>query len=115
MSMSKETSTPAPKEADEAITSASEHDVGSSKSVGWLRRLGGRNQNLNEVGKDYFQQSLQYDPAQLERDAVKVCRKLDFYVLPMVREALILLYCAGSPLVLILLIDDDDIHVELPR
>ncbi|KAL2839738.1 major facilitator superfamily domain-containing protein [Aspergillus pseudoustus] len=83
MSISKETDMPAPKEADEAVTSASEHYYGSSKSVSWLRRLGGKNQDLNEVGKDYFQQSLQYDPAQLERDAVKVCRKLDFYVLPM--------------------------------
>ncbi|KAL3439899.1 major facilitator superfamily domain-containing protein [Aspergillus insuetus] len=83
MSISKETGMPSPKEADEAVTSASEHGFGSSKSVVWLRRLGGRNQDLNEVGKDYFQQSLQYDPAQLERDAVKVRRKLDFYVLPM--------------------------------
>jgi hypothetical protein len=91
MSISKETGMPAPKEADEAVTSASEHGFGSSRSVSWLRRLGGRNQDLNEVGKDYFQQSLQYDPAQLERDAVKVRRKLDFYVLPMVRMSPILL------------------------
>ncbi|KAL4906381.1 hypothetical protein BDW74DRAFT_190114 [Aspergillus multicolor] len=39
--------------------------------------------DLNEVGRDYFQRALQYDEAQLERDAVKVRRKLDFYVLPL--------------------------------
>ncbi|KAL4867609.1 hypothetical protein BDV12DRAFT_186539 [Aspergillus spectabilis] len=39
------------------------------------------NMDLNEVGKEYYQQALQYDPAQLERDAVKVRRKLDFITL----------------------------------
>ncbi|KAL3477193.1 major facilitator superfamily domain-containing protein [Aspergillus californicus] len=74
---------PPSKEVDEAVTSASDHGVGSTKNVNWLYRLGGTSIDLNEVGKDYFQQSLQYDLAQLERDAAKVCRKLDFYVLPM--------------------------------
>lgn len=40
--------------------------------------------DLDELGRDVLQQSLQYDTAQLERDAVKVRRKLDFIVLPMV-------------------------------
>ncbi|KAL4951934.1 major facilitator superfamily domain-containing protein [Aspergillus filifer] len=83
MSVSNQKDTPASKEANEAITSASEDGIGSSRSVSWIHRFGGRKQDLNEVGKDYFQLSLQYDPAQLERDAVKVRRKLDFYVLPM--------------------------------
>lgn len=37
-----------------------------------------------DIGYDLFQQSQQYDTAQLEIDAVKVRRKLDFIVLPMV-------------------------------
>lgn len=37
-----------------------------------------------DIGLDLFQQSHQYDVAQLEIDAVKVRRKLDFIVLPMV-------------------------------
>ncbi|TVY82281.1 putative transporter [Lachnellula suecica] len=36
-----------------------------------------------DVGFDLFQQSHQYDPAQLELDAVKVRKKLDFILLPM--------------------------------
>lgn len=38
----------------------------------------------SDIGYDLFQESHQYDEAQLERDAVKVRRKLDFMVLPMV-------------------------------
>ena len=76
----------ASKEADEAVTSSSDHGVGSTRPVGWLERLGGQKIDLNELGKEYFQQSLQYDQAQLERDSVKVRRKLDFYVLPLVRS-----------------------------
>ena len=71
-------------EADEAVTSSSDHGYGSAKPAGWLDRLGPKQMDLNEVGKEYFQMSLQYDEAQLERDSAKVCRKLDFYVLPMV-------------------------------
>ncbi|GAD97578.1 major Facilitator Superfamily protein [Paecilomyces variotii No. 5] len=36
-----------------------------------------------DVARHYFELSLQYDQAQLEKDAVKVRRKLDFMVLPM--------------------------------
>ena len=40
--------------------------------------------DLNVLGKDMLQKALEYDEAQLERDAVKVRKKLDFLVLPMV-------------------------------
>ncbi|KAL7622222.1 hypothetical protein AAE478_007725 [Parahypoxylon ruwenzoriense] len=48
-----------------------------------VQRLLHRRNDLNELGKDMLQQSLQYDRAQLEADAVRVRRKLDFIVLPM--------------------------------
>lgn len=37
----------------------------------------------NEYGKELFEQALQYDEAQLKRDAVKVRRKIDFLILPL--------------------------------
>jgi hypothetical protein len=40
--------------------------------------------DLNVLGRDMLQKALEYDEAQLERDAVKVRKKLDFLVLPMV-------------------------------
>lgn len=49
-----------------------------------LQRLLHRQNDPNELGKHMLEQSLQYDQAQLEMDAVKVRRKLDFLVLPMV-------------------------------
>lgn len=39
-----------------------------------------------DIAFDLYEQSHQYDQAQLERDAIKVRRKLDFIVLPMVRR-----------------------------
>ncbi|KAH9219810.1 MFS allantoate transporter [Leptodontidium sp. 2 PMI_412] len=39
--------------------------------------------NFADIGYDLFQQSQQYDTTQLEIDSVKVRRKLDFIVLPM--------------------------------
>lgn len=105
----------AAKEADEAVTSSSDHGYGSTRSVRWLDRIKGQNIDLNEVGKEYFQQSLQYDEAQLERDSVKVCRKLDFYVLPMVRPHPFLQSNKTLAWLTIPVIDDDDLHVELPR
>ncbi|KAI0009221.1 MFS general substrate transporter [Xylariaceae sp. FL0662B] len=53
-----------------------------SKQNAILRLIHRRN-NLDELGRDMLQQSLQYDRAQLEADAVRVRRKLDFLVLPM--------------------------------
>ena len=66
------------KEADEPVILPPDHDVG------FLARLKGDGVDLNDVAKIYFQESLQYDQAQLERDSVKVRRKFDFIVLPMV-------------------------------
>ncbi|KAH8690122.1 MFS transporter [Talaromyces proteolyticus] len=71
------------KEADEAVVVSSDHDFGTSKPVGFLARLKGDRVDLNDVAKIYFQQSLQYDQSQLERDSIRVRRKLDFIVLPM--------------------------------
>ncbi|KAI0133913.1 MFS transporter [Xylariales sp. AK1849] len=48
-----------------------------------FQRVIHRKNDLNELGKEMLRQSLQYDQAQLERDAIKVRRKLDFLVLPM--------------------------------
>jgi hypothetical protein len=45
---------------------------------------GKRGRTDSDIGLDLYQESLQYDPAQLEKDAAKVKRKLDFIVLPMV-------------------------------
>lgn len=75
------------KEVDAPVTSASDHENGTSRSVGLISRLKGQRMDLNELGKAYFQQSLQYEEHQLERDSVKVRRKLDFYVLPLVRSS----------------------------
>ncbi|KAI1495497.1 MFS transporter [Biscogniauxia marginata] len=56
--------------------------VSSSKHNAFQRLLHRRN-DLDLLGKEMLQQSLQYDQAQLEADAIKVRRKLDFIVLPM--------------------------------
>jgi hypothetical protein len=39
----------------------------------------------DDLGRELFEQSLQYSSAQLELDSIKVQTKLDFIVLPMVR------------------------------
>ena len=70
--------------AEEAGTSSSDHGYGSSKAIGLVDRLKGNRIDLNELGREYFQRSLQYDEEQLKRDSVKVRRKLDFIVLPIV-------------------------------
>ncbi|KAI1380383.1 MFS general substrate transporter [Hypoxylon crocopeplum] len=48
-----------------------------------FQRIIHRRNDLNELGKEMLQQSLQYDQAQLEADAIKVRWKLDLLVLPM--------------------------------
>ncbi|KAM0809056.1 hypothetical protein AB5N19_09399 [Seiridium cardinale] len=61
-------------------------ELGSTTTVpkqNVVQRLLHRKNDLNELGKHMLEQSLQYDQAQLEADAVKVRRKLDFLVLPM--------------------------------
>lgn len=50
----------------------------------FFQRLNARS-GPNELGQEMLQRSLQFDRAQLEEDSVKVRRKLDFLVLPMVR------------------------------
>jgi hypothetical protein len=75
-----------PKEIDNVVTTSSDAGYGTSKPTGLLARIKGQKVDLNELGKEYYQQSLQYDEAQLQRDSVKVRRKLDFLVLPMVRR-----------------------------
>lgn len=72
-----------------AATSLPDHEVGTSTDVekgGFRSRFVGQRVDLNELGKSYYQQSLQYDEEQLKRDAVKVRRKLDFIVLPLVSK-----------------------------
>ncbi|KAI1846987.1 hypothetical protein JX265_006816 [Neoarthrinium moseri] len=61
-------------------------DIGTSsvlKNQNAFQRLMHRKNDLNDLGKEMLQQSFHYDQAQLEADAVKVRRKLDFLVLPM--------------------------------
>ncbi|KAI2784288.1 MFS general substrate transporter [Daldinia loculata] len=70
--------------AAESVASDTEHGTGlvlPKKNI-----LGGlihRRNDPNQLGKDMLQQSLQYDRAQLEADAIKVRWKLDLLVLPM--------------------------------
>lgn len=56
-------------------------DVEKSQRSVW-ERLQGQRVDLNELGKEYYQKALQFDEAQLQRDSIKVRRKLDFIVLP---------------------------------
>ena len=53
----------------------------------WNSFLGfvqGRSNDPNTLGKELLQKALEYDEAQLELDAIKVRRKLDWMVIPMV-------------------------------
>jgi len=75
-------------EKAEAVTSTSSMppDVGGSttrRKNKLINALKGRVTDPNEYGKELFEQALQYDEAQLERDAVKVKRKIDFLILPL--------------------------------
>lgn len=68
------------------------HNEGVSRSA--LKISNGKH---GDIGFELFEQSHQYDYAQLEIDAVKVRRKLDFILLPMVRLLIlssIPLWCA---------------------
>lgn len=49
----------------------------------------------NDVGRVLYEQAHTYDVAQLQRDSVKVKRKLDFIVLPMVRD----IFCHVLPFI----------------
>ena len=50
----------------------------------FLARFQNRTNDPNVLGKELLQKALEFDEAQLERDAIKVRRKLDFIVVPMV-------------------------------
>lgn len=72
--------------AAESVASDTEQGTGlvlPKKNI--LGDLIHRRNDPNQLGKDMLQQSLQYDRAQLEADAIKVRWKLDLLVLPMVR------------------------------
>jgi hypothetical protein len=72
-----------------AESSGHDDGTGEVKTKGnAFNRLIHRKNDLNLLGKEMLQQSLQYDQAQLEADSVKVKRKLDFLVLPMVWQFL---------------------------
>lgn len=47
-------------------------------------RLEGRTNDPNVLGKEFLQRALEFDEAQLEADSIKVRRKLDWMVIPMV-------------------------------
>lgn len=53
-----------------------------SKVMGYIK--GTTTNDLNVLGRDILRKALEHDEAQLERDSIKVRRKLDFIVLPMV-------------------------------
>lgn len=69
-----------------AVSSPTSLDI----AVGSIRKrnklveaLKGHVTDPNEYGRQLFEQALQYDEAQLERDAKIVKRKLDFMILPL--------------------------------
>lgn len=82
------------------------------KTQKFLSFLTEQKNDPNVLGKELLQKALEYDPEQLERDGIKVRRKLDFIVIPMVCMCFalhgILPDTDGG-----LCIDDDHLHVEL--
>ncbi|KAK3681208.1 hypothetical protein LTR37_020940 [Vermiconidia calcicola] len=52
-------------------------DVERGMQTGIIQRLRANRNDPNEIGRDLFEQSQQYDEAQLERDALRVRRKID--------------------------------------
>lgn len=65
----------------------SDHDVGVSTSVrqrtSFIDRVKGTKNDPNELGRQLFEESQLYSEAQLQRDAIRVRRKIDFLILPM--------------------------------
>lgn len=55
----------------------------SSRLSNLWTTLKGQAQDPDAIGRHLFEQSTAYTPAQLERDAARVRRKLDFILLPM--------------------------------
>jgi hypothetical protein len=62
-----------------AVDAASEPPTKST----WAQRLMGRTNDPNVLGRELLQSALEFDEATLERDAIKVRRKLDFIVVPL--------------------------------
>lgn len=56
----------------------------ASKTQRLLAFLNEEKNDPNILGKELLQKALEFDPEQLERDSIKVRRKLDFIVIPMV-------------------------------
>ncbi len=56
----------------------------STRKASILDSFRARTNDPNVLGKELLQKALEFDEAQLERDAIKVRRKLDFIVVPMV-------------------------------
>lgn len=79
-----------------------------SYAVGDTVEVPGKNGDQLDIGFGLFQQSHQYNTAQLERDAVKVRRKLDFIVLPMVCNLCINWLALMS-------LDDDNVYAIISR
>lgn len=50
----------------------------------FITLLKGNRNDPNILGKELYEKALQYDEAQLERDAIKVRWKLDLMILPLV-------------------------------
>lgn len=74
------------KKADTTVTSPPSPDIGPGtmkKRNKFLNAVKGHARDPNEYGKQLFEQALEYDEAQLERDALKVKRKIDFMILPL--------------------------------
>jgi hypothetical protein len=74
-------------------------------------RFGGHTNDLNVLGKELLEKALEFDEAQLSRDALKVRRKLDFIVIPMVCFPLVT--DTTDKTALLTTSDDDHIYVEL--
>jgi hypothetical protein len=67
--------------------------VGSKPSQTFVERGRSEIHDPNAVGKALLQRALEFDEAQLERDAVRVRRKLDLIVIPMVCFARRCIWC----------------------
>ena len=59
-------------------------ELGSQQSKKFIDRVKGRTNDPNVLGKELLRKALEFDEPQLERDAVKVRRRLDWIVIPMV-------------------------------
>lgn len=78
-------------DADEKASPPSSHssNVGENASqpasfwTSLWTGIKGQQQDPDAIGRHLFEQAAQYDPAQLEADAARVRRKLDFLLLPM--------------------------------